>query len=93
MPRIRRDNTKQEQPLTVEPARLALVPRRGLRREDAALYVGVSPRKFDQLVKDGRMPKPGRIDGVVLWDLRQLDLAMDDVFRHDAEAEPNPWDE
>lgn len=55
------------------------IPRRGLRRDEAALYVGVSPSKFDELVKDGRMPKPKRIDGCVLWDVRKLDLAWDDL--------------
>ena len=74
------------------PLRIAVAsPRRVLRRVDAALYVGVSPRKFDQWVADGRMPKPAHVDGVVLWDIRQLDLAIDSLFADDDEA--NPWDE
>jgi predicted DNA-binding transcriptional regulator AlpA len=52
-------------------------PRRCLRRDGAAGYVGVSASKFDQLVEDGRMPQPFRIDGCVLWDIRRLDLAID----------------
>jgi len=48
------------------PIRLEVVPRRGLRREDAARYVGVSTAKFDECVKDGRMPNPFRIDGCVI---------------------------
>lgn len=51
--------------------------RRGLRRSDAALYVGVGVTKFDAMVEDGRMPKPKRVDGCVIWDVRQLDLAFD----------------
>ena len=70
--------------------RFETIPRRGLRRETAATYVGVSPRKFDDLVSQGRMPKAARIDGVVVWDMRQLDLALDELFAHD---EQNPWDE
>jgi len=35
-------------------------PRRGLRRPEAASYVGVSSTKFDELVEDGRMPAPFR---------------------------------
>jgi predicted DNA-binding transcriptional regulator AlpA len=66
------------------------LPRRGLRRAEAALYVGVSPSKFDQLVNDRRMPKPMHIDGCVIWDLRALDLAFDALTAHDDEA--NPWD-
>jgi predicted DNA-binding transcriptional regulator AlpA len=45
-------------------------PIRGLRREEAARYVGVSATKFDQLVADGRMPKGIRIDGRVVWDIQ-----------------------
>lgn len=52
-------------------------PRRGLRREEAAAYLGFSARKFDELVSDGRMPKPKRIDGVVVWDMLRLDSAFD----------------
>jgi len=35
---------------------------RGLRREDAAYYVGVSPAMFDEMVKDGRMPQPKKVN-------------------------------
>lgn len=52
-------------------------PRRGLRREEAAAYIAVSPRKFDELVLDGRMPKPKRVDGIVVWDILRLDSAFD----------------
>lgn len=52
-------------------------PRRGLRREEAAAYLGFSARKFDELVSDGRMPRPKRIDGVVVWDKLRLDSAFD----------------
>jgi len=34
------------------------IPRRGLSRVESAIYVGVSPTLFDQMVKDGRMPAP-----------------------------------
>jgi predicted DNA-binding transcriptional regulator AlpA len=50
---------------------------RGLRREAAADWVGMSPSKFDELVKDGRMPKPKRVDGVVVWDRYRLDAAFE----------------
>jgi hypothetical protein len=52
-------------------------PRRGLRRDAAAQYVGVSPRSLTSGSATGRMPQPKRIDGVVLWDVRALDLAFD----------------
>lgn len=63
---------------------------RGLRREGAAAYVGVSPSKFDEWVKDGRMPKPFRVDNCVLWDRRQLDVAFDSLS--DAPPVGNDWD-
>ena len=59
------------------PVRLRGVPRRGLRREDAARYIGVSTAKFDERVRDGRMPKPFRINACMIWDLRRLDAAID----------------
>ena len=57
--------------------RLEVNPRRGLRREDAARYVGISTAKFDECVRDGRMPKPFRIDACVIRDLRRLDATID----------------
>ena len=54
-------------------------PRRGLKREEAALYVGLSVTKFTELIARGLMPQPKRIDGRVVWDVRALDLAFDDL--------------
>ena len=53
------------------------VARRGLRRQDAATYVGVSATKFDQWCADGRMPPGFAVDGVRLWDVRDLDEAFE----------------
>ena len=66
--------------------RLRIEPR-GLRRADAAAYVGVGPTKFDELVATGCMPKPFRIDGAA-WDRKRLDLALDALS--DGESN-NPW--
>jgi len=52
------------------------VPKRGLSRPEAAEYIGVSKTKFEEMVADGRMPKPKRIDGRVVWDRIQVDLAF-----------------
>ena len=52
-------------------------PRRGLSRDEAAMYCGVSATLFDRLVADGRMPGPRRIDGRKVWDIRSLDVAFD----------------
>jgi predicted DNA-binding transcriptional regulator AlpA len=48
-----------------------------MRADRAAAYIGVSTRKFLQLVDDGRMPQPVRIDGAVTWDRLDLDRAYD----------------
>jgi hypothetical protein len=41
------------------------------------MYVGISSGKFDELVADGRMPGPRRIDSRKVWDIRSLDVAFD----------------
>lgn len=51
-------------------------PPRGLSREEAARYVGLGTTKFEEMVADGRMPKPKRIDGRVVWDRIALDGAF-----------------
>ena len=66
-------------------------PRRGLRRHAAAIYVGVSVTKFDQWVHDGVMPKPFRKDGVVLWDIFDLDISFEAMKF--AVTEDNPFDQ
>jgi hypothetical protein len=71
-----------------------LCVRRGLSRVEAAAYVGVSPSKFDQLVLDGRMPGPRRIDVRKVWDIRELDLCFDDLPREDSGLTTgNSWDD
>lgn len=50
---------------------------RGLSRAEVARYVGVSPVTFDKMVKDKLMPKPVRIYGRVVWDVRAVDSAFD----------------
>ncbi len=70
----------------------ASIVRRGLNREQAAIYVGVGLTKFDAMVEDGRMPKPKRVDRRKVWDIRALDLAFDDLPGEDAGTEINEWD-
>ena len=52
-------------------------PRRGLSREEAAVYLGVSPSKFDELRKDGRVGAARLIDNRKVWDIHALDQAFD----------------
>ena len=52
-------------------------PRRGLSRVEAALYLGISPSKFDELRKDGRVGPARIIGGRKVWDVRDLDETFD----------------
>ena len=65
----------------------SLAPR-GLSRVQAAAYIGVSPPLFDEMVKDGRMPQPIRINARVVWDRLQLDDAFAAL---DRKGIPEEW--
>ena len=67
---------------------LAYAPR-GMSREEAARYVGVGVTKFDEMVMDGRMPRPKRVDGRVIWDRLRLEAAFSDLSE---EKRVNPLD-
>ena len=56
------------------PHHVIFEPRRGLNRTEAARYYGISPTKFDEMVQDGRAPKPIRIEAYQLL-ARDLDRA------------------
>lgn len=74
-----------------DPNALPLPTRRGLARERAAEYVGIGTTLFDFMVADGRMPKPKRIGGRCIWDVRKLDESFD-LLPGDVESVDNPWD-
>lgn len=67
---------------------IAYAPR-GLSRDEAARYVGVGPTKFDEMVSDGRMPRPKRVDARVVWDRIRLDAAFAELPESPA---VNVWD-
>lgn len=71
------------------------LPPRGLRRVEAAAYIGVSPTLFDWMVEQGQMPKPKRVKARTIWDRRALDEAFDSLpgEEGDKPEKPNPWDE
>lgn len=50
---------------------------RGLRRADAAAYLGISPSHFDKQRAAGAIPAPKSILGVVLYDRYDLDSLFD----------------
>jgi hypothetical protein len=53
------------------------IPRRGLSRVEAAMYLGISPSKFDGMRKDGRIGPAKVIDGRKVFDVRMLDEIFD----------------
>lgn len=70
-------------------AEVVRIEPRGLRREDAARYVGVGISLFDEMVADGRMPKPITINRRVLWDRYRLDAAFSDLSD---QAQADKWE-
>lgn len=49
-------------------------------------YFGVSPSKFDEMRKDGRVGPARLIDGRKVWDVRDLDLAFEALPMESNEA-------
>ena len=62
------------------------IPRRGLSRVEAAMYLGVSPSKFDEMRKDGRVGPAKLIDGRKVFDVRMLDEIFDALPEENYEA-------
>ena len=48
----------------------------GLSRLTAAAFVGVGATKFDEMVKDGRMPPPRQVDRRLVWSRVELEKAF-----------------
>lgn len=81
----------QKAAMLAEPRAVHPCPPRGLSRVQAAAYVGVSPSLFDEMVRDGRMPRPKRVNARTVWDRLQLDESFA-ALPSDAD-ERNEWDE
>jgi predicted DNA-binding transcriptional regulator AlpA len=68
------------------------LPPKGLSRVHASQYLNVSPGKFDQMVADGRMPRPKVIDSRRVWDREAIDVAFEALPEAGAGPDVNPWD-
>jgi len=68
------------------------LPPKGLSRVHASQYLNVSPGKFDQMVADGRMPRPKVIDSRRVWDREAIDLAFEALPEAGGDPDVNPWD-
>lgn len=62
---------------------------RALSLEAAARYLSISPSKFSQLVADGRLPKPRKIDRRSVWDRWSLDAAFEALPSEDSSPREN----
>ena len=74
--------------------RATSLPRRGLSREEAAMYLGVGAGTFDLLRKDGVIDLPRIIGGRMLFDIRDLDAAFDALPRDEIAVKPGEgWED
>jgi predicted DNA-binding transcriptional regulator AlpA len=68
------------------------LPPRLIGREAAAAYVSVSPNVFDDMVKEGRMPRAKRVTARrAAWDVRELDSAVDRLPEVGEPTEDETW--
>jgi hypothetical protein len=67
----------------------ASITPRCLNRARAAWYVGVGVTLFDEMIRDGRMPKPFKVNTRTLWDRYRLDDAIEALSDQDAS---DPWE-
>lgn len=65
---------------------------RGLRRADAARYLGISPSHFDKQREAGAIPAPRQILGVALYDRHDLDALFSQPANDNQPDEANEWD-
>lgn len=84
------DTVRRRSQVRLPSLRSLSIPRFALRRPEAAASLGISEGLFDNWVKGGRMPTGRKIDGIVLWDTRQLAAAWDALVDEDRRA--NPFD-
>lgn len=85
-----------EAPVLTIPVTASDRPVRGLRRRDAARFIGISPSELDAWVRKGLLPPPAKRCGrVLLWDIRELDAAFDALPDNPSAGrrEANPWDD
>jgi len=62
------------------------IPRRGLSRVEAATYLGISPSKFDELRKAGRVGPAKILDGRKVYAIEMLDDFFNELPDENHEA-------
>ena len=71
-------------------AKVLSFPPRLMRAINAAAYLGMSETKFRELVHAGKIARPKRQDGLVSWDIRDLD-AFADALPRDDDPDNDDW--
>ena len=65
-------------------------PRRGLSRIEAAMYLGISPSKFDELRKANRIAPPKILDGRLIFTIERLDEFLD-ALPYENQTDNDDW--
>ena len=64
----------------------------GLSREDAAHHIGIGTTLFDEMVADGRLPPPKRMNSRRVWNRVALEQAFAELPDDGPINDDNPWD-
>jgi predicted DNA-binding transcriptional regulator AlpA len=98
-----KENIKKTGPNRPESAKIAGVgghpkladsfsyPPRAMRSERAAAYLSMSESNFLRLVKEGKLPKAKKLDGIVFWDRGALDSFVEN-YEGEVDETIDKWD-
>lgn len=64
----------------------------GFNREEAAAYVGVSPRTFDKMLSEGKMPVARVYGARKIWLRDELEACAKGLSKEGV-SERDPWEE
>jgi predicted DNA-binding transcriptional regulator AlpA len=68
------------------------IPRLGLSRVEVAIALGVAPNTVDEMVKEGKLPRPRRWHTRKFWRIPELEAAMSEwPVDGEEEAEISSW--
>lgn len=67
------------------------ITRLAYRRDEAAAVLGIGTTKFDDWVKRGLLPRPVKVDDVVLYDAKALDDAWAQMAGRGTVDAPVGW--
>jgi predicted DNA-binding transcriptional regulator AlpA len=65
----------------------------GLSRDEAAQHIGIGTTLFDEMVTDGRMPPPKRINSRKVWNRIAIEQAFAELPDDGPANDYNDWDQ